>query len=174
MLRMFPDLWTWCYCFCFRWSVLRKRPEDCRWHSPSSSTWSKIIQKKKFIKVKEITEQISSERIEIDFSSIHQWVHSFSVKFNFSIKDREYFVFVRKCLWDNCDTGWRKSPPGLGWHPLTPAQVTVPSDALHPCLNLYTVSYIIQATLKLLTTKTLFISIPSVISAMRSNISLRA
>ena len=79
MLRMFPDLWTWCYCFCFRWSVLRKQPGDCRWHSPSSSTWSKIIQKKKFIKVKEITEQISSERIEIDFSSIHQWVQLESI-----------------------------------------------------------------------------------------------
>ena len=43
---------------------------------------------------------------------------------------------------------------------LTPAQVTVPCDALHLCLNLYTVSYIMQATLlEPLTTQTLFIPI---------------
>ena len=116
MLRMFPDLRTCCYCFCFRWSVLRRRPGDCRWHSPSSSTWSRIIQKKKFIKEIISEEQISSEwRIEIDFSSIHRsWVqlesiHPLLVKTNFWIEKKTENIL---CLseFNVCDTDWRKSP----------------------------------------------------------------
>ena len=119
MLRMFPDLRTCCYCFCFRWSVLRRRPGDCRWHSPSSSTWSRIIQKKKFIKEIISEEQISSEwRIEIDFSSIHRsWVqlesiHPLLVKINFWIEKKTENIL---CLseYNVCDTDWRKSP----WQP---------------------------------------------------------
>ena len=123
---MFPFSWNLCYCYFFRWSVLRKRRGDCRWHSRSSSTSSKTTQRKKFIK-KEIAEHFQWKDwnwflLDSSVSAIR--VHSFSVKFNNWIKDGKYFE-CETLKWDIIVT--QTPRPAICLTPwVTPARVTVP------------------------------------------------